>query len=351
MFVQTRAVRPPETVTSMSAKPAKRVSVPREIARGLRRRLYVWRASAWPCVAVFGCPRGGSTMLADVFRSQPGTWMIDEPFALFQKRERMRAVAGCYFATPPGSQFFDLDEATLEGVDKYVRALLSPRPGVGGTSRPRSGFVIDRRAMKILNAGPLLERLHANHGIEPVIIIRHPGGQAASIVRQGWKTPLDIYCDRPAYWEGLLGARAVELAREELASGDAWRIAVVTWVFQAAPLLHAAETRPDRMYFYERAVVDPEGTVDRLARTGLIEDRAGALTALARPSGSSRLVSHERMAAIKAGDVESVVGSWRKHATDEQLAAGQEILNSLGVTAYRFDEVMPVAGADQRGAT
>lgn len=287
-------------------------------------------------ILIFGLRRGGSTMVADAVAVNKGVWYTNEPFAVLPKHPGYETRKA---ALPEAmhSHFFELEGQDLERFAAYTDDHLHATYRDQGTAR-RAGMPpkANRVCLKILNAPWMLPWFADQITAHAIALLRHPGGQVTSTLRQNWGFPLEAYVQRPNDMALHFAPDEIASIAEALERGDRWEIGVLDWVVQAVPLMKA-EAHGVPLVTYEDVVRDPEAFVDDwLCGTCGLEDRAAMIATFGKPSGSSRLSTDSVNNLISAGDRDAVVERWRKDVTDEQLRVGQDILDRFCIDLYRF---------------
>jgi hypothetical protein len=290
-----------------------------------------------PPVLVMGLRRGGSTMVADAISANRGVWFADEPYAMFPGRPGFAEKSARLFV-PMHSHFFDLADDELKRFSSFTQDLLGAQFRAMGTARHTlPGLGANRASLKVLNAPWMLPWFARETGAHLIAMTRHPGAQARSVLRQGWGYPVEAYLARPALLEQSFGVEGLAHIRRFWDSEDPWARAVLDWVVTSHPLRQATG---DRVYSttYEQVVAEPEAFIDTvlIGKCGLT-DREAMVQAILQPSGSSHLNTAAATASIAERDVDRILNGWRTKCSAQELALGQEILDTFGITAYRFD--------------
>lgn len=309
----------------------------RNSLRSLKSHALRFREGA-PAILIFGLRRGGSTMIADAIAECRGVWFANEPFAVLPahpaydlKRERLPEA--------PHSAFFGLEGADLARFEAYSSALLGAElRQIGTTWRPLMPLSADRVCLKILNATWMIGWFRDETEAALLTLLRHPGAQALSVMRQGWDYAVRAYVARPEALGEWLTPAQIDLATRIVGEGRSdWELAVLDWCVASAPLRAAHGDRHVAL-LYEDIVRAPEAFVDEVlvGRLGLA-DRDRMLARLSRPSGSSRMSDAETRAQIEAGEIDVLLSKWRGRVTDDMAQAGQAILDVFEVAEYRFD--------------
>jgi hypothetical protein len=169
-----------------------------------------------------------------------------------------------------------------------------------------------------------------------ISLVRHPGAQARSVLRQNWQFPVEAYLEKPSFLSSLFRQEQIEFAQRIFKGGDPWQCAILDWVITSHPLRHAMGARVHATT-YEDVVSDPTGFVDGVLVKGCnLQDRNAMMQALQRPSGSSRLSTGAANSAIQDRDLDKILNGWRSNTGPEELAKGQEILDAFEIAGYRF---------------
>lgn len=313
---------------SMSAS-----SKARLLARKAKAHLIRFDAAHRPIV-VMALRRGGSTMVADTISINRGVWGANEPFAVFDAHPgydlKQRLL-------PPRehSQFFELDPEELDQFARFAKGLLGAQyPQLGSCARPKPFLKADRVCLKVLNAPWMIDWFAQNTNAHVLPLVRHPGAQAISVLRQNWGFAVEAYgrqLDRIGHHfsEGQRG-----MITDVLKGDDTWAIAILDYAVLTR-LFFTGYT--DRIVRYEDIVTDPARFVDEvlIAQFGLSE-RDRMLATLSRPSHSSRMSLNSVNEAIKAGKTNDILHNWRSKVTPEMLAVGQRILDMFDIETYHF---------------
>ena len=308
----------------------------RRLLRKAKARLLRFQ-QAQPPVLVMGLRRGGSTMVADAISANRGVWFADEPYAMFPGRPGFAAKSARLFV-PMHSHFFDLSAQEQSLFASFTQDLLSAQFRAMGTARHTlPGLAADRASLKVLNAPWMLPWFASETEAHLIAMTRHPGAQARSVLRQGWGYPVEAYLARPALLEQTFGAEGLAHIRRIWEGEDPWARAVLDWVVTSHPLRHATGERVYRTT-YEAVVAGPEAFIDAvlIGKCGL-SDRDAMVAAILRPSGSSHLNTAAATASIAERDVDKILNGWRAKCSADELTMGQDILDTFGVTEYRFD--------------
>jgi hypothetical protein len=167
--------------------------------------------SAWIC----GWQRSGSTWVASVLASAPGTRLIYEPANLTGRLFTGELAAQAPLPTGPGDELAAIERALRGRVrGEWVDQLADVH-------------VVRRRVVKDVRGTGLLGLVAARHPTVPVVVLlRHPLSIARSVVALGWVPP-DHGTDDEAMLDEV--RRWVDIHRTALAAPAASRALVVAY--------------------------------------------------------------------------------------------------------------------------
>jgi hypothetical protein len=312
----------------------------RKQARDLKRQSVRYRPGSLPHLAIFGIRRGGSTLLADMIAAERGMWFVDEPFGTFAADQPFYHEIHAELPDKLHNQFFDMTPEESRAVHSFVSRVLSLELRIGTVRRARLPLVADRVAMKLLNTPLLIDWLVEQFDLRGLILTRHPGAQARSVLRLGWGFSAEAYFASDAFVEARFDAEQIRVGREILAGDDRWPKAILNWIIESwIPLCEASSEIP--RLSYEELVVQGAPLVRDLFRYCELDGVERAIALLGRPSGSSAFSTSSATQAITAGDTREIVGRWCGQTTDEERRRGQSILDLFGVDLYAMDDPMP----------
>jgi hypothetical protein len=261
--------------------------------------------SAWLC----GWQRSGSTWVASILASAPGTRLIYEPANLPDRLFTGELAARAPLSTGPGAELTSIERALRGRVrGEWVDQLADVH-------------VVTRRVIKDVRGTGLLGLVATRHPTVPVVVLlRHPLSIARSVVALGWVPP-----DRGSDDEAMLDEvrRWVEIHRNALAAPATSRTLVVA---------------------YEHLVLSPDQVLPRLVaflgthhRTwrDLPIDRE-VLTA---PSATSFLRDGTRSAKEWIGSFDRI--------SDRTVDAASRLLADAGFGALYGPSNEPLVGPDE----
>ncbi len=286
-------------------------------------------------ILVLGLRRGGSTMVTDAISCNPGIWFADEPYAMFPNREGFEEKSK-RLHIPKHSHYFGLDKNKMDEFSEFTKDLLSAKFRTMGTSRKTlAGFRANRTCLKILNAPWMIDWFSSNTSGHILSVIRHPGAQAKSVLRQGWGYPVEAYLERQNFLEPYFSAKQLNFCENIFKNGNFWQKAVLDWVITSHPLRQHSNN--NLLVKYEDIVISPEKfTDDVLIKEFNLTDREAMINSFLKPSGSSKMNTKESTSAIQLRDLDKIIDGWRDSTNSEELIMGQDILDAFSVSEYRF---------------
>lgn len=180
--------------------------------------------AAWVC----SWQRSGSTLLAEVLATAPGTRLVYEPAnvpgALFDGE----LAAQVALPNGPGPE--------LRSIERALRGRLHG----AWVDQLADGHVFSRRVVKDVRAVGLLELVAARHPATPIVLlVRHPVAVARSVVELGWTA-------------------------SDADAGEALLAEVRRWVDAHAAALASPSSRRALVVAYEHLVTEPDATLDRV---------------------------------------------------------------------------------------
>ncbi len=305
----------------------------RILARRAKAHLIKFEKADKPII-VMGLRRGGSTMVADAISINKGVWNANEPFAVFPKH---RAYDLKTKMLPPRehSQYFNLNATEMEAFSAYVDHLLTtPPPALGSCTRPRFPLRADRISLKVLNAPWMIDWFSQNTDAHILPLVRHPGAQTVSVLRQNWGFAVEAYWNRRDQIGDILTPLQRKMIGDVLKTDDRWRLGILDYAVQSKMYF---EKYRHMLVRYEDIVRDPINFVDDvlIGKFGL-NDRGLMLQSLSKPSSSSMMSLRRLNTAIQSGKKDNVVNMWKSEMSPDMQKAGQTILDAFEIDIYSF---------------
>lgn len=300
----------------LRALAAVRGSVNPTLVRLTRRRQYDLGRS----LVISGFPRSGTTWLAELLATLPGTGILFEPLNPLRVPEARRA--GCDW-----QNFRTSDESWPAG-EGFMERVLSGRVLNAWTtvSLPiRRAGGVSRWIVKLVNSNAMLPWLVTRFALlPPVLLMRHPCAVYASWTRRGWPAFTNIPFEGSRFYERY--PEFVPVVRRLTHPEEFFAAA---WCLDHYPALQESIPLRYELCVYERLITDGVAEVRRLlARWGLpAPDELDA--AIARPSAKASGDLH-------AGSVQQL-GAWQRHLAPQVVARMIAVLHEFGLWFYDAD--------------
>jgi len=272
-----------------------------------------------------GTERSGTTWVSDIINYKKEYRYIFEPFwpdkvdicIKFRPQQYLRP-------ENQDSYFIEAAEVILSGkirnswTDKYHRR-----------------FIANKRLIKDVRANLFLKWMHSHFPEMPIILLmRHPCAVASSQLRHKHRVPSlkQEFLSQEELMEDFLNPFRKEIEKAQRQTDFEKRI--FRWCIQNYVPLKQFKRGEIHLAFYENFCEKPRSEIDRLfSFLGKSYDEA-VFAKLRKPSPQSRADS----AIISGG---SLIDSWRKHVTDEQIRRAVEILSLFGLDRIYSQDSMP----------
>jgi hypothetical protein len=272
--------------------------------------------------------------------AEPGMWFVDEPFGAFGPHRAFYHEIRARLPERFHNQFFDMTPDEARAVHAFVSQMLSLELRIGTARHTRWPLVADRVALKLLNTPLLVDWLVEEFDLRGILLTRHPGAQARSVLRLGWGFSAEAYFASDAFVEARFSREQIETGRSILAGSDPWPKAMLNWIIECwIPFCGASPSIP--RLGYEELVVQRERVVRDVFRYFELDGVESAVALLDRPSGSSSMSTDVAQQAIAAGHTDAIVGRWLDQTSGDERRKGQEILDLFDVDLYTMDDPMP----------
>jgi len=271
-----------------------------------------------------GSGRSGTTWISDIINYRNQYRYIFEPFhprkaGIFEVRHERE------YLRPENRE---------SGLVEPIEALLSGRIRSDWIDKFNRKFLGGKRLIKAIRANLLLKWIHTNcPGVPIVLLLRHPCAVAHSqlkLASWAWNADPEQFLAQEELMEDFL-----EPFRQimENVQTDFEKHILLVCIENYLPL---KQFKRDEIHlaFYENFCVEPEREIDRLfSFLGESYDER-VFDQLRTPSPVSRKGS----AVVSGG---SLVDSWRKHVTEEQVRDALKILSAFGLDMIYAQDSMP----------
>jgi hypothetical protein len=176
------------------------------------------------------------------------------------------------------------------------------------------------------------EYLHREHGVQTVVVVRHPAAVVASFLRLGWRFPIDAMLDQPGL-RGQLGEAADRLPpapRDEVVEG------AFLWLLLQQVLEEYADRNPSMLVVRHEDLSREPGPRFRelYAALGLTWTDAVARTIAQHTARENPVDAPGGVAHALARDSADLVHAWRRRLTDEQVEQVREVVEPVSNRRY-----------------
>lgn len=298
----------------------------------LRSRLSLhFHRDKFPDVFLYASPRGGSTWITELVRSQPGFRMVSEPLNL-RKPLAVDYLGSSSFANLYGDEGW-------KRIQPYYRDLLANRisayrPWPGRKFyRPLTWRTVIKENQ---GAGDQLARIESEFGCRIVHVLRHP--IAVALSREVFPLLVDFHrCPLREHFQ----SEELSLADKMIKQGNHLEKGVVAWCLHHRPALDAQRSS----WFvctYEAMVMHPDPIVNALT-THIKASRPDKMRAtLTRPSNVARKSDAETQFLLHDdGEREKLVTKWMSKVSEDGRKRAADILNTFSIRLYKADEPKP----------
>ena len=279
--------------------------------------------------------RSGSTLLLEMVCTQPGVTYSDQPldpWGYNAHRSRLPVM--------PYGVFAGNDPAEVDAVLDYLEDIGHMRLRRRTQWRiysPEFKWVVDRIAIKELNAKAILPAIAERDAFDIVFLLRHPVPTALSILARGWASTAPAYLKSEWFREEVLGA---ERAR---ACDDVWQTAeplgrfVLEWGLDNYVPLHTPGSW--LTLTYEELVAQPDAMSSLLATRLGLSDAASMAEDARTPS---RTALRGSAVDVKRRGAAARVDDWTARVRKEDAIRAMHVVTDvLGIDAYEAGSPEP----------
>lgn len=268
-------------------------------------------------LVISGFPRSGTTWLAELLATVPGTGILFEPLNPVRVPAARRA--GCDW-----QNFRTSDEAWPKG-ERFMQQVLVGRILNAWTtvSLPVSrAWRVSRWIVKLVNSNAMLPWLVSRFDIlPPVMLVRHPCAVYSSWTRRGWPALLHPPFEESRFYERY--PRFLPVVRR-LKHPEEYFAAL--WCVDHYAAFHEPVASRYELCIYERLITDGTEEVRRLLEGWAVPAPASLDTALARPSAKA---SED----LQAGSRQQL-GTWQRHLRPVEVSRMVDVLREFGIEFY-----------------
>jgi hypothetical protein len=286
-----------------------------------------------PNILLFATRRGGSTFAMELIAANRGIRSLDQPLELLGPSTTAAQTARVPIYRQ--GQITSLDESSEPQLRSLMDDIFAGRVVINAPTRFWRGDVSlrsDRLVLKILDAKPVIDWFDANLDCRIVYLTRHPVPQALSCLRNRWSLTAHAYLADDRFVEANLSTGALALAHDTMRSGSDLRRFVVNWALENVAPMRLLGDHPDWIHVrYEDCVIDPAGTLDRLAANLDLSDIDRMQAVVSRPSVSSRISTSDTRTRIESGTASEAVSRWRDEVDVADRRWCDRLLETFGI--------------------
>ena len=265
--------------------------------------------------------RSGSTWLSNIVNYKNEYRYIFEPFHPYEVRI-CRNFKYRQYLRPDNK-----DKAYIEP----VRKILLGKVRNNWVNSQNKKLIANKRLIKDIRANLLLKWIHIKFpGIPIVLLLRHPCAVANSKLKLRWNTHLEEFLSQEELIEDFLNPFKKEINKAQ----SIFEKHVFLWCIENYIPLKQFRIGDIHLVFYENLCVNPEYEIKRLFLFLNKRFDEAIFSNLKKPSPLSRQDS----AIITGG---SLIDSWKKYITKEQIQRTTDILNIFGLDNIYSQGSMP----------
>lgn len=248
-------------------------------------------------IVISGCPRSGTTWLAEILNTIPNSNILMEPLHL-------RWVPEAKDIGFSGRTHIEPNEDWPEAEDFMKRVLSGQIMNINTLLKVKPMQILKNRnwIVKFVRANRMLRWIVENFPIRPpILLIRHPCAVVSS----------QMYI--PSSWGN---SKPSELAR--------------SWCYDYSIPLSSPKPHPWILVSYERLVREKEAEIKRIFKVLGFDVPKAAMDLFRRPSSTTRKDSPVRQGLDPLTD-------WKSHLTEEQVKHILGIVKGFGLDFYNED--------------
>lgn len=306
--------------------------------RSLKGLTNIHRPGDKPDILIMSTPRSGSTLLLEMFMSQPGMKCCDEPLDL----RRSFVPAASQF-----SEWHDLlphpeREQKLHNYFTRIRQNRIPFLNVNPANKNWRPFS-DRIVFKILHGGEdLFEWFVKSLNVKIVYLLRHP--IAVSLSREEFPRLQSL--SQHQQRRSALSIVQKKMADKIADSGSKLERGVLCWCLTNMLALQDRKIPGCLTVTYEELVLNPQPCIDHLALHFDLDAPERMWDVVGSPSGTVRKSDGETQAYFKNASCSNkawLVEKWKKRVSKDELNRAITILDAFEIDVYPKCQPLPHA--------
>ncbi len=293
-----------------------------KIRRWLQRKYYIdYNKNYQSTIFLAGIGRSGTTWVSEIINYRNEYRYIFEPFfprdvdicKNFRYRQYIRP-------DNRDKKFIEPAKSILSGkLRNYIADYRNKK------------FFSNKRVIKDIRTNLLLKWLFVNFpGIQIILLFRHPCAVAYSKLKLNWNTHLEEFLSQEELVEDFLNPFKKEIEKAK----SVFEKHIFLWCIENYVPLKQFNKGEIHLAFYENFCENPRYEIERLFSFLNKRFDEEVLMNLKNPSSLSRKES-----AIITGD--SLINSWKKHITKEQIRRAIEILAIFGLDRIYAEDSIP----------
>lgn len=283
------------------------------------------------CILISGSGRSGTTWLQEIINYKNQYRILFEPF----NKDKVDILSAWYYRQylQPGirdTQYLNPAKQILSG--KIRNAWIDDK-----NQRP----IAFSRLIKDIRTQFLLKWIKSNfHKIPIIMIIRHPCAVANSKLVLGWNAQLDQHLQELFTQTSLVQDHLHPFAAKVHELKDDFEKHIFLWCLEYYVPLRQFQENECLIIFYEALCQNYQIEIERI------------FTFISKPFTSEVLKLQKTPSALSRKDSPIITGSslvstWRKHITSEQIKTSTKILSWFGLDSIYSDGDMPIMDAEQ----
>ena len=228
-------------------------------------------------------------------------------------------------------------------LDRYFQQLLENRLGIGSPA-PFSRFhrfVSRRLVVKMQSCHDVMNWFEERFQAQIIYLVRHP--IATNLSRQ--RCPLlPVFLANDDYCQRYLTPALRAYGRSILETGSDLQKKVLDWCLQNLPPLKFLDRRRWLCLHYEDLVVDPRGSIDKMADFLGLSDREKMYRQVSKASSAPMPDAETRRYVEQTASTDDrtyLVNKWRKKISAEEEAQLFAILRRFDLDVYEVGHDLP----------
>jgi hypothetical protein len=290
-------------------------------------------------IFIFSTRRSGSTLLMEMFYSQPGVTYCDQPLNRWRYHPYQRCLPQPYLG-----EWIQLAAHEEQALFAFFTKLLAGQIRVAAPwnwLHPHYNLCVNRLVLKELNAHRLIDWFANSFDADIVFLVRHPIPTALSILQQHLGNVAAAFLNNHWFTEQYLDTSQVRECYAILENGAPLERYLLEWGLQNLHPLSVCRERTWVTVTYEEMLMRPQQICRLLSTHCHLPDPTRMYQQLCVASNNANNSSRRD---IRQHDGSYLVNRWRTHLDRGEVDSAMHVVNSLlGIHAYRGDSPYPAA--------